>query len=120
MGEYRNDRPSFRFLLEKNTELSSTDINIIKHVYEEANVTTVESSERLGYYQNKQRQQNLNQNSKNNKASSSSGFKMTSSDTTPHTKELEKLKEMGVMVFMPNDKNIMEGLTWDMLAGYEK
>ena len=38
MGEYRHDRPSFRFYLEKNTELSDINIAMVKAAYKEAHI----------------------------------------------------------------------------------
>ena len=46
MGEYRHDRPSFRFYLEKNTELSKTNIEMVKAAYKEAHALTDFSVER--------------------------------------------------------------------------
>ena len=33
---------------------------------------------------------------------------------------IDKLHEMGIVIFFPDDKKQMSNLTWSMLAGYEK
>jgi hypothetical protein len=33
---------------------------------------------------------------------------------------IEKLHEMGVSIFAPDDRKNMQNLNWSMLAGYEK
>ena len=52
MGEFRADRPSFRFCLSKEDEISDTDLKIVKEIYEIANKNTLFSTERMKNIQN--------------------------------------------------------------------
>lgn len=52
MGEFRADRPSFRFCLSKEDEISETDIAIVNSIYETANKSTLFSEEKMKNVQN--------------------------------------------------------------------
>lgn len=52
MGEFRADRPSFRFCMSKEDEISETDIAILTTIYETANKNTVFSEEKMKNVQN--------------------------------------------------------------------
>jgi hypothetical protein len=61
MGEFRADRPSFRFCLSKEDEISETDLELVKQVYETANKNTLFSAERMKNVQNASINQRKNQ-----------------------------------------------------------
>lgn len=120
IGEFKTDMPGFRFVLEKETEITETDKQLFVKVYELANLATPFSS---------QRAQSLAQNLKaqaakkdKNEGLMSSLGHMITGDGDQKAEEDEatkKLKEMGVIVFQPDNKGFLEGLSWDSLAGYE-
>lgn len=119
MGEFRPDMPSFKFQFEKTGDISTTDIQILKKIYELANINTQYSVIR---------ERNIATNNSINRAKKSEKTSQTSkiasalglgkSESSEET--MKKLSEMGIILFMPNDKKNMQGLAWDMLAGYEK
>jgi hypothetical protein len=120
LGEFKTDFPGFRFILEKETEISETDKELFLKVYELANLSTPFSS---------QRSQTISQSQKilSSKKDQSEGFMNTLGQIIggqPEEKQSEdeitkKLKDMGVIVFAPDNKGFLEGLSWDVLAGYE-
>lgn len=123
-GEWRNDRPSFKFTLEKHSDLSATDLKIISETYLQANLSTAISSERLkNMTQFPQKNQQGKKNNNDKDSFSGEMKKSPQTGTNSGDKEvkepMERLKEMGIVVFTPEDKNYLEGLTWDILAGYE-
>lgn len=118
MGEFRPDRASFKFVFQKSGNITQTDIEIVKRIYEKANENSAYSLER---------QRNIAANESLNrvqKKDQSTGAKLASALGMGSSKEenetIQKLNEMGIVIFMPNDKKNMQGLAWDMLAGYEK
>lgn len=118
-GEWRNDRPSFKFILEKQSDLSDDDLKVITETYLQANLSTPLSSERVKNLT--QPKQPASQEKDGLQGFLSSVKKEIGSQVAEVGKEspLEKLKALGVVVFSPDDKSYLEGLTWDILAGYE-
>ena len=120
MGEFRADRPSFRFCLSKEDEISETDIAILKAIYETANKNTLFSEEKMKNVQNSSINKRRDQQSQ---ASSPSILKQAlgiDEEDKVKNETIEKLHEMGVSIFAPDDKKNMQNLNWSMLAGYEK
>lgn len=122
MGEFRADRPSFRFCLTKAEEVTETDIQIIKTIYETANKNTLFSTERMKNVQNAsitQRRQSKDQQTQEGRSLLKKAFG-GDEEEKEYQEAVEKLREMGIVIFSPDDKREMQNLTWSMLAGYEK
>jgi len=121
-GEWRNDRPSFKFILEKQADLSDEDLKIITETYLQANLSTPLSSERVkNLTQPKVQQSQQKEGTIQNFLSNVKKEITSQTQTGDAAKEdpIERLKALGVVVFSPDDKSYLEGLTWDILAGYE-
>eukprot|EP01016_Furgasonia_blochmanni_P044377 TRINITY_DN615_c0_g1_i8.p1 TRINITY_DN615_c0_g1~~TRINITY_DN615_c0_g1_i8.p1 ORF type:complete len:428 (-),score=71.38 TRINITY_DN615_c0_g1_i8:202-1485(-) len=102
-GEMTNDRPNFKFILEKTDEISEIDIKGFLEAYKEAN--------RPHSGVRKLNSQGENRPNKEKGKSTSPGQKS-------YQEALEKLENFGVTIFMPGQRN--DDLDWDYLAGYEK
>lgn len=118
MGEFRPDRASFKFVFQKSGNITQTDIEIIKKIYEKANESSAYSLERQ---RNIAANETLNRIEKKDQSTTAKfATALGISNTKEQDDAIEKLNEMGIMIFMPDDKKNMQGLAWDMLAGYEK
>jgi hypothetical protein len=121
LGEFKTDFPGFRFILEKETEISETDKKMFIQVYELANLTTTFSTQRSQSIAAQSRQGKISKKDKSDGLMSTLGG-MIGGDKEEQKEEdevIKKLKEMGVIVFAPDNKGFLEGLSWDVLAGYE-
>jgi len=103
-GENTMDRPNFRLILEKNLDVSETDVTAFLAAYKEANRPNNFVLERRQFNQNTQ--------------TSSVRQKDEKSEMKNRLDARKKLEEMGVTIFMPEAKQ--SNLDWDYLAGYEK
>lgn len=111
-GSFDLERPNFKFIFEKKNEISDGDIRLINTIYELANRNTAFGVERQKHLRNAQ-------SSKETSTGPQILGNFFSGDK--EMKEvLKNLKEMGVVVYLPESKGHLEGLGWDVLAGYEK
>ena len=112
MGEFRADRPSFRFCLSKEDEISETDISILKAIFETANKNTLFSEEKMKNVQNSSINQRRDQKTQSTAEGAPSLIKKAlgiegDEDEKLKNETIEKLNEMGVSIFAPDDKKNM-------------
>lgn len=136
-GQLTIDRPSIKLSLEKDSELTKLDRKIIISAYKEANkhsqFTTQKAnnnsqvSSELKWSNDKLEQDKayIKQMKAKILGDRDKGLgdeKVTEEEyqKISFEEEYQKIKEMGVMIFSPDDKQFLEGLNWDCLAGYEK
>lgn len=120
IGEFKTDFPGFRFILEKETEISETDKQLFLKVYELANLATPFSSQRSQTLAQSQKQQSKKKDKSEGLLGSIGNLMGPQEDEKPDDDEVtKKLKEMGVILFAPDNKGFLQGLSWDVLAGYE-
>ena len=121
MGEFSTDRPSFKFTLKTEGGVTDTAVEIIKQVYEKANRNTLFSTQRKSRLQRsgaKFSQNSVNRRSQGSQAGNRRGGRGQQQEEEEDP--MKKLSEMGVTIFLPEEKGSMADLSWDMLAGYEK
>ena len=133
VGEFSLERPSFKFILEKHYEVTGIDISAVIKAYKEAFKFSHYSNQRSNSISNivpvKNRPSNKRSSDPKSVLDALKGS--VSNSVKPDGKEEEKevmteedvankIKELGVMIFMPEDKDFLTGMSWEDLAGYEK
>ena len=118
-GNFDLERPNFKFIFEKKNEITENDINMINAVYELANKNTSYGDERQKYLRNSSKN-SKDSFDKNNQSFGSKLTKKLFSGDKEKESALKELKDMGIVVFLPDEKGYLENLSWDILAGYEK
>lgn len=123
VGQLKGDRPRFKFVLEKQSEISDVDLKIITQVYKEANLRTAYSGERSKNLSSSEKQNKETQSKKSSKGLLDQASEVLGLGEIEELSSIEevttKLKEMGVIVFAPESKGNLADLGWDVLAGYE-
>lgn len=123
VGQLKGDRPSFKFVLEKQSEISDLDLKIVTQVYKEANLRTAYSGERSKNLSVSEKKASQNQTKKASKGFLAQAEEVIGGGENDEPSSIEevtaKLKEMGVIVFAPENKGNLADLGWDVLAGYE-
>jgi len=123
VGQLKGDRPSFKFILEKQSEISDIDLKIITQVYKEANLRTAYSGERSKNLSGSQKRSKETQTKNQSKGFLSQAEEVMGGGEIEELSSIDevttKLKEMGVIVFAPENKGNLADLSWDVLAGYE-
>lgn len=134
VGEFSVERPSFKFILEKNYEVTSIDISAVISSYKEAfkfskyssqransisNITPKVNSKRASSKRNSEPDSLVNSLKESVTGSLKPADNTQLSEMTA-VEAVQKIREMGVMVFLPDDKDFLTGLNWEDLAGYEK
>lgn len=114
-GSFDLERPNFKFIFEKKGEITQNDVNLILAVYELANKNTTFGVER------EKNMRKFHSGAQDKDSSFSSKLSSTFFSGDKEKEEtLKRLKEMGVVIFLPDQKGYLENLSWDVLAGYEK
>ncbi len=103
VGEFTLERPSFKFILEKNYEITPMDIQTVISAYSEANKFSTYGKQRANAIQNSGL--NLPKNTQGGNLDGVIGQPEKKSDSEAEKeRQIKELQEMGIMVFMPNDK----------------
>lgn len=110
-GEFRLDRPSFRFILQKETTLSDNLVDFIVKLFEEAYKPSQTREVRKQY---------LDELTQNYSNQNDSGILTPNSKLTPIETTLQELREMGLEVILPEQKGSLGNKSWSEIGGYEK
>jgi hypothetical protein len=103
VGEFTLERPSFKFILEKNYEITPMDIQVVISAYSEANKFSTYGKQRANAINNSGL--NLPKNTKGENLDGVIGQPEKKSESEAEKeRQIKELQEMGIMVFMPNDK----------------
>lgn len=109
-GEFVLDRPGFKLIMEKEGSISDRNITMLMKIFEEANKPTEASEIRKKYIATL----------KSNTGSSITQTPTSIRTSSPNPNDtIEKLKEKGVHVILPDDKTTFNH-SWDELGGYEQ
>ena len=113
-GEFVLDRPAFKLTMEKDGNVSDKDLSMFMKMFEEANKPSEASETRKKYIATLK--SGTGQQQKEKTTSSLLPFQKGSTNVDD---TIEKLKEKGVHLIMPDDKNRYNH-SWDELGGYEQ
>lgn len=122
MGEYSQEKPSFKFIFQKKNEITRADIDLVMRVYETANKPSRANQQKKSSFGRPKHSQGpkyaagRNPSHAKREASAHTTSHMTSEEQTV----IQQLKDLGVQVFYKDQRGKFATMTWDQLGGYEQ